>query len=176
MWNLYVVGDGTVVQKCTEVFGLGGGNALDMEVRSMVSHTAFLDILYLQICALLCRWVAFAVGCYAAMGGISFNTLACITPFQSLCGCEHPTVARYIFSTASDFVSVHFQRVWSLRFFHMTMWQMSFLSNAFYFMYVGVPNDPDRTIYSLVMITFHLPNLEQHCHILLVQVPWLFFD
>ncbi|CAN4119913.1 unnamed protein product [Withania somnifera] len=45
----YAVNVATVVKKCREDFGLGGGTALDREVRNMVFHAALPHILYLQI-------------------------------------------------------------------------------------------------------------------------------
>ncbi|PHU03835.1 hypothetical protein BC332_29086 [Capsicum chinense] len=48
VWK-YNVDVATVVQKCREDFGLGGGNALGFKVRNMVFHPALPDILYLQI-------------------------------------------------------------------------------------------------------------------------------
>lgn len=48
IWK-YVVGVATLFQKYSENFGLGGGSALSVEVRNMVFHPAFPDILYLQI-------------------------------------------------------------------------------------------------------------------------------
>ncbi|KAM3399071.1 F-box protein like [Capsicum galapagoense] len=48
VWK-YDIDVATVVQKCREDFGLGGGNALGFKVQSMVFHPALPDILYLQI-------------------------------------------------------------------------------------------------------------------------------
>ncbi|PHT69178.1 hypothetical protein T459_28665 [Capsicum annuum] len=48
VWK-YDIDVATVVQKCREDFGLGGGNAPGFKVRNMVFHPALPDILYLQI-------------------------------------------------------------------------------------------------------------------------------